>query len=109
VKFLVDAQLPPALARFLEAQGQEAVAARECSLREADDDDIWEYAAREGFIVVTKDEDFAQMVWRLGPPPQVLWLRLGNATNRALLAWLAPVLPDALSALAAGAPLVEVV
>ena len=70
---------------------------------------IWERAREEGFIIVTKDEDFAQMVWRFGSPPQVMWLRIGNATNRALLAWLTPVLPDALVALELGNGLVEVV
>ena len=109
MRFLVDAQLPPALARFLAARGHEAVAVRELSLREAEDETIWEAAKREDYIVITKDEDFAQMAWRFGPPPQVLWLRLGNATNKALLSWLEPVLPEALAALAQGNALVEVV
>ena len=82
---------------------------REWALRDADDEVIWERAKRDGFIIVTKDEDFAQMVWRFGPPPQVVWLRIGNATNLALLAWLSPVSPDALAALALGNALVEVV
>ena len=109
MRFLVDAQLPPALARFLESQGQEAIPVRELLLRDAEDDEIWKEAKRSGYIVVTKDEDFAQMAMRLGPPPQVLWLRLGNTTNRALLSWLEPVLPEVLEALAQGNGLVEVV
>jgi predicted nuclease of predicted toxin-antitoxin system len=109
VRFLVDAQLPPALVRFPAGQGHEAAAVRDLALREADDDVIWERAKRDGYIVVSKDEDFAQRAWRLGPPPRVLWLRIGNATNRALLAWLKPVLPDALAVLARGDALVEVV
>ena len=109
MRFLVDAQLPPALARFLIEQGHEAVAARDLELRDADDDVIWERAKQGGYIIVTKDEDFAQLVWRFGSPPQVMWLRIGNATNRALLAWLTPVLPDALAALELGNAIVEVV
>jgi predicted nuclease of predicted toxin-antitoxin system len=109
VRFLVDAQLPPALARFLVEEGHEAVAVRELALRNADDEVIWQCAKRDGFIIVTKDEDFARMVWQFGPPPQILWLRIGNATNRVLCAWLAPVLPDAVAALALGNALVEVI
>ena len=82
---------------------------RELSLRDAEDEAIREEAKRGGYIVVTKDEDFARMAWRLGPPPQVLWLRLGNATNKALLSWLEPVLSEALVALAQGNALVEVI
>ncbi len=40
MRFLVDAQLPPALARFLEAQGHEARAVREVGFRDADDAEI---------------------------------------------------------------------
>lgn len=109
MRFLVDAQLPPALARYLTQDGHEAFAVRDLALRNADDEVIWDRAKSGGFVIVTKDEDFVQMVWRFGPPPQVMWLRIGNATNRALLAWLAPVLPEAFSALARGDALVEVV
>ena len=109
MRFLVDAQLPPALARFLAAEGHDAVAVRDVNLQDAEDTALWEYATREGMVIVTKDEDFAQRVLREGAPPQVLWLRIGNATNPALLAWLGPVLPEALAALHAGNPLVEVI
>jgi predicted nuclease of predicted toxin-antitoxin system len=37
VKFIVDAQLPPALALALRDRGVDAVAVREIGLREADD------------------------------------------------------------------------
>jgi predicted nuclease of predicted toxin-antitoxin system len=109
VRFLIDAQLPPALARYFNEQGFEASAVRELSLRDADDAVIWEAARAAGCIVLTKDEDFAEKVRRLGAPPQVMWLRIGNATNRALLAWLMPLLPNALAALGRGDALVELV
>jgi hypothetical protein len=44
LRFIVDAQLPPALAAFLRDKGHEAVALREIGLRDADDPDIWERA-----------------------------------------------------------------
>ncbi len=44
MKFLVDAQLPPALARLLGELGQEAAAGRDVNLREAEDGPIWQYA-----------------------------------------------------------------
>ena len=86
MRFLVDAQLPPALARFLEAHGHESKAARETGLREADDTAIWTFAQAGGWVVVTKDEDFAERSLRSVTGPQVLWLRIGNSTNRVLFA-----------------------
>jgi predicted nuclease of predicted toxin-antitoxin system len=44
VKFLVDAQLPPALALWLCEAGHEAQAVREAGLREAEDGAIWNHA-----------------------------------------------------------------
>jgi len=107
MRFLVDAQLPPALARFLESRGHEAKAAREVGLREAEDLALWNFALAGGWVVVTKDEDFADRVLRSQTAPQVLWLRIGNSTNRVLLAWLEPLLPAAIKDLESGHRLVE--
>jgi predicted nuclease of predicted toxin-antitoxin system len=41
-------------------------------------------------IIVTKDEDFAERTARTDVGPVIVWLRIGNATNRALLEWLEP-------------------
>jgi len=58
-------------------------------------------------VVMTKDADFAEMVERLGPPPQVLWLRCGNTSNAALRQLLTKELTTAMTRLDAGEPLVE--
>ena len=58
--FIIDAQLPPALARTLRAVGCEAFAVRELGLRDAADTQLWNYALQHGAAIVTKDEDFAQ-------------------------------------------------
>ncbi len=71
MRFLVDAQLPPALARRLEALGHRAEHVADCGLATASDDLIRNFAADNGAVIVTKDEDFA--VWQLlqGGPPVV--------------------------------------
>jgi Domain of unknown function (DUF5615) len=67
VKFLVDAQLPPALARLLGELGQEAAAGRDVNLREAEDGPIWQYALEHSTVIVTKDEDFPERSLRSPP------------------------------------------
>src|SRR5205814_376440 len=102
MRFLIDAQLPPALARYLESHGHEAGAVRELGLRDAKDPAIWNFALQGGWVVVTKDEDFARRALVDNSGPQVLWLRIGNSTNRVLFAWLAPLLEGAVRELSAG-------
>lgn len=41
----------------------------------------WEYAGRQGFIVVTKDSDFNARAFVFGPPPKVVWIRRGNCST----------------------------
>ena len=107
MRFLVDAQLPPGLAQFLEEQGHEAKAVRDVGLREAQDPAIWNYAQAGGWVVITKDEDFAERALQARVGPQILWLRIGNSTNQVLFTWLHPLFSDAIQALKAGQRLVE--
>ena len=110
MKFLLDAQLPPAVARWLREKGHEAVPARELGLREATDGAIWAYARQNGMAILTKDEDFATRAHhQQADGPVVVWLRIGNSSNAALRAWLEPRWPGIAQLLAQGSKFVEVV
>ncbi len=109
MRFLVDAQLPPALAVWLREQGHEAKAVREVGLREAGDGAIWAYALQTSAVILTKDEDFAVRSQQTSAGPAVVWLRVGNASNRALRAWLEPRLAGMVQLIGQGSRLVEVV
>lgn len=103
--FLVDAQLPPALAWWLAAQGHYAEHVVDLKMEAA----IWRWAERQGAAIVTKDEDFA--IWRntrQGDTPVVVWLRIGNTRRQELLRWFGPLLPKIVKALDQGETLIEV-
>lgn len=51
----------------------------------ATDEEIWEYAGEHGHLVASKDSDFRQLAFLHGPPPKVLWLRVGNASTATVL------------------------
>ena len=86
MRFLVDAQLPPALARHLTAIGHEAEHVGDVGLLTASDERIWDYAAAAGAVLVSKDEDFVTMRALSGHGgPAVIWVRIGNTTRRALI------------------------
>lgn len=86
MKFLVDAQLPPALCGWLRERGHEAAHVFEIGMVAAGDAEIAAQAEANGAVLVSKDEDFVTL--RLPDRFAFLWLRCGNATNRALSVWL---------------------
>src|SRR5712675_2893386 len=108
MKFLVDAQLPPTLARWLGEHSLSATAVRELGLRDSDDGSIWNFAIDGDWIVLTKDEDFVARCIGNAVAPAVVWLRIGNCTNRVLFAWLEPLLPQITNRLSAGEKFIEV-
>lgn len=67
MRFVVDAQLPPALARWLEAKGHAADHVMDLRLMDADDAEVWEHALSASAAIVTKDADFS--VRTLTSPP----------------------------------------
>ena len=109
MRFLVDAQLPPALAHHLQQYGLQSDHVSDIALLPADDSSIWNYALRNLWVVISKDEDVAirRMASRSGPA--VVWLRVGNCSNRALLRWFMPLFPDIVARLEAGETFIEVI
>ncbi len=107
MRFLVDAQLPPALARRIEARGHQAVHVADRGLASASDDAVRRHADRIGAVIVTKDEDFA-VHHILSSGPAVVWLRMGNTRRSVLLERMDHELGAIVSALQRGETLVEV-
>lgn len=108
MRFLIDAQLPPSLCRWLAEHGHEARHVAEFGLADGEDPDIWRQAVADDAVLLTKDEDFVAIHQHAGKGPAVCWLRIGNATNPALLAWFEPVFPGLIAALERGETLIEV-
>jgi predicted nuclease of predicted toxin-antitoxin system len=109
VKFLIDAQLPPALVLFLEEAGHEAKHVIDIGMANSDDSLIWDYAVSNAVVIITKDEDFAARIQIYSKCPAIVWLRIGNCSNRALLQWLSPLLPHILDCLQRGEKLIEII
>lgn len=99
MRFLVDAQLPVALARWLSHAGHPSEHVMDCGLLEAGDSQIWQFAANAGLAIITKDEDFALRRNVSSSGPTIVWVRKGNVRNAELLAWFADALPVLMDAL----------
>lgn len=108
MRFLIDTQLPAALARFLTERGYPSEHVLDVGMAQSKDNPIWLYAAQHQAVIITKDEDFADWVSRGRPGPAVVWLRIGNTSRRALLAWFERLLPIIVQKLQQGERLIEV-
>jgi predicted nuclease of predicted toxin-antitoxin system len=78
MKLLLDQNLSRKLVTHLETLYPKSVHVTSVLVDGAADRDIWLYAKENGFVIVTKDDDFHQISTLLGSPPKVVWIRLGN-------------------------------
>ena len=110
MKLWLDAQLSPSFASWLAGCYRRDVLAAQAdgSLCRSTDREIFLAAREAGAIVITKDRDFVDLIDRLGPPPQVIWITCGNTSNRRLGKILAATLRDAIALVAEGEPLIEI-
>ena len=108
MNLLGDEQLPPALAQWFCEQGCTAVHVREVGLAHGKDLPVWNKAVSLHAAVVTKDEDFVEMTRFRKEKVPIVWLRIGNCTNRVLLSWFVPIWPAIRQRLESGELLIEV-
>jgi predicted nuclease of predicted toxin-antitoxin system len=82
----VDAQLSPALARWLTNRFNiTAQHVREVASLGGSDREIFEAARAAGAVLLTKDRDFVELTRIHRSPPHVIWVTCGNTSNRAML------------------------
>ncbi|MCW5906654.1 MAG: DUF5615 family PIN-like protein [Chitinophagales bacterium] len=94
----LDAQLSPLLAKWIREEFSfECYSLRELGLRNADDAAIFKAAkAKANVCILTKDEDFVELLFRLQAPPKIIWLTMGNRSNTDMKTILSLELPKAL-------------
>jgi predicted nuclease of predicted toxin-antitoxin system len=85
VKFLVDNQLPRALATLLGNLGHHAVHVLDIELSQVDDMAIWASAAQNGYTIISKDADFADLALLARTEVRLIWVRIGNCRKSVLL------------------------
>jgi predicted nuclease of predicted toxin-antitoxin system len=108
VKFLVDNQLPAALARFLSSRGHDAQHVLDLQISQADDLDIRRQIVSQDRALISKDEDFFHLASRPGTSGALVWVRLGNCRKSVLLTAFDRALPAIVTALEEGQRVIEV-
>jgi predicted nuclease of predicted toxin-antitoxin system len=100
--YWVDANLPPKSAIWLHhAFGVKATHVSQIDFLTTTDDEIFQKAVglKDNIIIVTKDEDFVELVLRKKSPPKIVWITAGNLSNDHLKRILLENLPEAIAKL----------
>ncbi len=86
MKFIVDAQLPFALAAFLRGKGYDALHTKELpNGNDSTDAEINKLSISENRVVISKDGDFYNSYTGKREPYKLLYIKTGNITNAKLL------------------------
>jgi predicted nuclease of predicted toxin-antitoxin system len=107
--FLVDAQLPPSLAVALRRAGCPAIHVMDLGLLEATDGQIWDEAISRSAVLITKDRDFPLRRAARNDGPAILWVRVGNTSNRKLIELALRALPAIIDAVERDEAVIEFV
>ncbi|BDC49070.1 hypothetical protein F183_A13860 [Bryobacterales bacterium F-183] len=107
MKFLIDNQLPFELAKLLASRSVECVHVRELGMEQTSDSRIWNYAAQHQYIIVSKDQDFRDLVIRTNGQCQMVWIRTGNCRVPHLLDLVSAHWDDIVLSLQEGQTIVE--
>jgi predicted nuclease of predicted toxin-antitoxin system len=85
MKILLDMNLTPRWAQYLQPSGFEVLHWSQIGPPDAPDGEIMAYAAKEGFVVLTHDLDFSAILAATkGNKPSVIQIRARNITPEAV-------------------------
>lgn len=82
MKLLLDQNLSRRILKQLQPHYPDSSQVALLKMDKSDDIEIWEYARKNGFIIVTKDSDFQELSVLKGEPPKVIWLKCGNKSKQ---------------------------
>ena len=86
MKFIIDAQLPAVLSKYLKGKGFDVIHTDDLPNKEfTTDSEIREISVKENRIVITKDSDFLDSFFVKAIPPKLLLVSTGNIKNKALI------------------------
>jgi predicted nuclease of predicted toxin-antitoxin system len=94
MKILLDANISWKLAKTLEPIFGECIHVDLIGIDvPVKDMDIWNYALKNGYIIITKDNDFVDLLEMKGFPPNIVLLKTGNNSSKALFELLINIKP----------------
>ncbi len=84
MKLLLDQNISFRLIRKISKLYPDAKQVRELGLENSTDLEIFEFAIKNSYTIVTFDADFCDLNNIKGFPTKIIWLRTGNTTTKSL-------------------------
>lgn len=81
MKLLFDQNISFRIIKLIQLAFPQSEQIRKLNLENKSDKEIWTFAGRNGFTIVTFDADFYEFSNLYGHPPKIIWLRTGNNTT----------------------------
>ncbi len=85
MKLLLDENLSHRILPRISDLYPDSSHVKERNLLKRDDEQIWNFAAENGFVILSKDSDFHQRSLLRGAPPKFIYLKLGNCSTRQIV------------------------
>ena len=82
MKLLFDANISYRIVKRLQNGFSKSKHVSSVGLLKAADFEIWLYAKKNGYTIVSNDSDFNDLSALNGFPPKIIWLRLGNTSTQ---------------------------
>jgi predicted nuclease of predicted toxin-antitoxin system len=97
----LDTQISPAIAKWMsEHTGYIVKSSYTLHTNSMSDLDIYQKAKDHGkVIIISKDADFSELVVRLGSPPKLINLKIGNCRNSILWSTIKPYINNVIDIL----------
>ncbi len=100
----LDTHISPVIAKWMaDYTGFTVKSSYSLQLHHLTDIEIYTRARQQGnTIIISKDADFAELISRLGAPPKLITLKIGNCDNRTMWQFIKPHIVKAVNLLTTG-------
>ena len=85
MRLLLDQNISYRVVKGLLKSFPEITQVKELGLENASDLEIWNYAKKYKYTIVTFDADFYDLALLKGIPPKIIWLRTGNTSTKNII------------------------
>src|SRR6476620_5266546 len=84
MRLLFDQNISHRILKILSDEFIGSTTVKQEKLIDCSDKEIWDFAKKENYIIVTQDSDFNDFNSLYGFPPKVIWIRTGNMKTEEL-------------------------
>lgn len=82
MKLLFDQNISPKIVKQLAFVFEDSRQVRHVGLEDSSDYEIFDFAKKHDFVIVTFDSDFIDLNILKGAPPKIIWIRSQNQTTK---------------------------